>query len=290
MRDIKPNVIHGHLPRAELLVSVLRTKSRKIISKHNTERFIPEGNKILSKIFSYFVCHRVDIIIAISSAVKDFMLRSGEIPRKKQLTVVMYGMDLNNEVKQNVIEALLQELNVQKETTVFGTISRLVPQKDLSTQILAFNNYLFFNSNAVLVVIGDGPLLPELKEMTANLECKNKIFWYGKTPNIREALQVFDVFLLSSLYEGLGLVLLEAIQSNVPILAADNSAIPEVLGTDFPGLFETSNWEDLSEKMIKTHDLNYLEVLLNAQEQRKQFFDPTEMAKTIEKVYQGAIK
>ena len=290
VKNISPEVIHAHLPRAELLLSVLKTKSKKIISKHNTEPFIPGGNKFLSKFLSYFVCKRVDTVVAISVAVKDFMVQSGEIPKTKYLQVVLYGMDQNNELDINIVDLLRNELNIRKEMRIFGTISRLVPQKDLVTQILAFNNYLHFNSEAILVVIGDGPLLSELAEFSQKLECRNKIIWYGKTANIKEFLQIFDVFLLSSLYEGLGLVLLEAIQSDVPILAANNSAIPEVLGSDFPGLFETSNWRELSEKMIRTHESKYFEMLLKAQELRKQYFDPMVMAKNIERIYEGVIQ
>jgi glycosyltransferase involved in cell wall biosynthesis len=140
------------------------------------------------------------------------------------------------------------------------------------------------------VVIGEGPLKSELEEEAKALGCDENVILYGKTPYIAEALQIFDVFLLSSLYEGLGLVLLEAIANKVPILASNNSAIPEVLGDEFPGLFVTSNSEDLFSKMKQTDDKEFCLQLLNAQEAREKIFKPSLMARNIQAVYEGALK
>ena len=289
-RSIKPDVIHAHLPRAELLLSILRTKSLKIVSKHNTEVFFPNGNKLLSQIMSKFVAHRSDRIIAISSAVRKFLIESGEVRDSDKLRLVLYGMNQEIHSNDDIKRKMLLEFGVLKRTKIFGTISRLAPQKDLKTQLFAFKKYLEHNSNATLVIIGEGPLQHELEKVTHALGCYENVIWYGKTPHITEALELFDVFLLSSLYEGLGLVLLEAISSEVPILASNNSAIPEVLGNDFPGLFETSDWEELSSKMIHTDNPEFCHRVLEAQEIRKKYFEPSAMARNIQAVYEGALK
>ena len=56
---------------------------------------------------------------------------------------------------------------------------------------------------------------------------------------------------ITASYEGFGLVLLEAMDAGVPLLASRNSAIPEVMGVDYPGLFQTSNAVELADKMIE---------------------------------------
>ena len=287
-RLIKPEVIHAHLPRAELLLSILVTKSLKIVSKHNTEIFFPNGNKLISRVMSKFVEYRSNAIIVISNAVKRFLIQSGELEDSKKLHVVLYGMDKEVRFDDEVRKKMLLEFGVSEGTKIFGTISRLAPQKDLKTQLTAFNSYLRLNSEALLVVIGEGPLQSELEEEAKALGCDENIVWYGKTPYIAEALQIFDVFLLSSLYEGLGLVLLEAIANKVPILASNNSAIPEVLGNKFPGLFVTSNPEDLFSKMKQTDDKRFCLQLLNAQKARENIFEPNMMARNIQAVYEGA--
>lgn len=289
-RLIKPEVIHAHLPRAELILSTLVTKTLKIVSKHNTEIFFPNGNKVVSRIMSKFVEHRSNEIIAISNAVKRFLIQSGELKDSKKLHVVLYGMNQEFRFDDEAKNKMFLEFGVPEGTKIFGTISRLAPQKDLKTQLTAFNSYLRLNPKALLVVIGEGPLQSELEEEAKALGCDENIIWYGKTPYIAEALQIFDIFLLSSLYEGLGLVLLEAIANKVPILASNNSAIPEVLGNEFPGLFVTSNSEDLFSKMKQTDDPEFCLQLLNAQEAREKIFEPSVMARNIQAVYEGALK
>lgn len=289
-RLIKPEVIHAHLPRAELILSILVTKSLKIVSKHNTEIFFPNRNKVVSRIMSKFVEFRSKEIITISNAVKRFLIQSGELKDSKKLHVVLYGMNQEVRFDDEAKKKMFLEFGVPEGTKIFGTISRLAPQKDLKTQLMAFNSYLQLNPNALLVIIGEGPLQSELEEEAKALGCDENIIWYGKTPYIAEALQIFDVFLLSSLYEGLGLVLLEAIANKVPILASNNSAIPEVLGNEFPGLFVTSNPEDLFSKMKQTDDKGFCLQLLNAQEAREKIFEPSVMARNIQAVYEGALK
>ena len=288
-RLIKPEVIHAHLPRAELILSILVTKTLKIVSKHNTEIFFPNGNKVISRIMSKFVEYRSNGIITISKAVKKFLIQSGELKDSKKLHVVLYGMDQEVTFSDEAKNKMFLDFGVPEGTKIFGTISRLAQQKDLKTQLRAFNNYLQLNPEAILVVIGEGPLQSELEAEAKALGCDKNIIWYGKTPYIAEALQIFDVFLLSSLYEGLGLVLLEAISNKVPILASNNSAIPEVLGNDFPGLFVTSDSEDLSSKMRQTDDKEFCLKLLDAQEAREKIFEPSVMARNIQAVYEGAL-
>jgi glycogen synthase len=62
-------------------------------------------------------------------------------------------MNESAEPNEMIVTKLRRELNVPKESQVFGTISRLVPQKDLKTQLLAFDDYLKFNQNGVLLLL-----------------------------------------------------------------------------------------------------------------------------------------
>ena len=98
-----------------------------------------------------------------------------------------------------------------------------------------------------------------------------------------------DLFILPSKYEGFGLVLLEAMIAKKPIIAANNSAIPEVLGKTYEGLFSTGDTKVLAEH-IKTviSDKNFSERLVQSYSGQLNLFDPSKMNTNLKKVYTNA--
>ena len=142
---------------------------------------------------------------------------------------------------------------------------------------------------ATLSIVGSGPLEIELKKLADELGISNKIDWLGRRSDIDNFLQNIDLFLLTSAYEGFGLVLLEAMANRVPIIAAKNSAIPEVIG-DFPEtLFETGNYLDLSEKIESSLTMVSRNEIVDRQINRLQEFDAREMSNRILVLYLGLL-
>ncbi len=113
--------------------------------------------------------------------------------------------------------------------------------------------------------------------------------WLGKTEYVNEFLSKIDLFILSSKYEGFGLVLLEAMVAKKPIIAANNSAIPEVLGKIYEGLFSTGDAKALAQQ-IKTaiSDKNFSERLVQSYASQLNLFDPSEMNRNIKNAYSNA--
>jgi glycosyltransferase involved in cell wall biosynthesis len=239
-------VLHAHLPRAELVSSFAKSVNTFIISRHNSEKFFPKAPNFISRFLSLFITRNIDSCVTISEAVKTFVLSANEISSTKQLTVVHYGY--NNEF-------IFQKNLVGKNNDyVIGTIARLVPQKDHATLLAAFSQFLMIHPNSKLMLIGNGYLKSYLVDFSKKLGIYEKVLWIDKTENSYDLLYQMDLFVLSSKYEGFGLVLLEAMQVNVPIIAANNSSIPEVLGENYMGLFESGNVGSLLERMLNFFD------------------------------------
>lgn len=100
-----------------------------------------------------------------------------------------------------------------------------------------------------LEIVGAGSLLGELTTMTKDLGLTNSVSFLGRTDDVEGFISSLDLFVLTSKFEGFGMVLLEAMSTGCKIVAARNSAIPEVLGEDGAGLmFETGNETELAEK------------------------------------------
>ena len=81
-----------------------------------------------------------------------------------------------------------------------------------------------------LVIIGDGILSEKLKNYSIKKEVSDHIIWIKQTNYVLEHMKNWDIFCLTSEYEGFGLVLLEAISSNLPIVAMKTSSIEDIIG------------------------------------------------------------
>jgi glycosyltransferase involved in cell wall biosynthesis len=167
-----------------------------------------------------------------------------------------------------------------------GTIGRLVPGKNYPTMFEAIAKIVGVDPNVKFFIVGGGSSEKSLIKMCKDLKIENNVIWIGRTEHIREFLSKIDLFIFASKGEGFGLVLLEAMLANKPILAAKNSAIPEVLGSNYKGLFSTNDYKLLSDKIIELiTDQAKSDLLLSEYKDQLKLFDPVVMADNVLKVY-----
>lgn len=283
MRSLQFDVVHAHLPRAELLSIVFFSTARLISTKHNAEIFFPKGPQILSKMLARVIYYCFDSTICISNSVKRFLVEHGEIPNSPIKTkVIFYG------TPQNPLEgnSLSKPPTYNNDSRIrLGTVSRLEAQKDLHTLIRAFSKFKEIYPFATCEIIGAGSQLRDLQVLARNLGVADSVEFLGKTAFVHSKILSWDFFILTSKYEGFGMVLLEALQCGRPIIAANNSAIPEVLGPEYPWLFNTADVSDLVQKILDLVQNSQKFDFLELAENRLNFFDSLEMAKKTDAVY-----
>ena len=282
LRKNKTALVHAHLPRAELFSTLAPKEVSLFASRHNAEPFFPGAPLLVSRILSRYVSRRATSVVAISEAVKQYLIDCNEVADSHKIKVVLYGFNRTCS-DENIPDPQLENLKDKKP--VIGTISRLVPQKDLGTLIKAFQLFLNANPDAYLVIVGDGVMKDELSALTYELGVASNVIWYGRTANVNSILRKFDLFALTSLYEGFGLVLLEAMENGVPIVAARNSAIPEVLGVDYEGLFKTGDYEGLADLFASSLERYQNLRMRKYIAQRIEIFQPDRMRMEIDKIY-----
>ncbi len=164
----------------------------------------------------------------------------------------MENFKFNEYTRKNVRE----ELKVSDDTLVIGHVGRFVEQKNHIFLIDIFKNLHDKNSNSVLVLIGQGPLQDKMKEKVRSLGLVDSVRFLGQRDDIYRLYNGFDAFCFPSLYEGLGIVLIEAQANGLPCIAS--SEVPEVVKkTDnfkFVGLNdEVEKW---SESILNSKRLN----------------------------------
>ncbi|MCI8568947.1 MAG: glycosyltransferase family 1 protein [Bacilli bacterium] len=111
---------------------------------------------------------------------------------------------------EDVRKAKRKELNISDDTLVIGHIGRFVAQKNHTFLIDIFNELHKENKNSLLLLAGQGPLIDEIKNKVNDLNLTESVKFLGQRNDVNELYQAFDVFLLPSLYEGLGMVAVEA--------------------------------------------------------------------------------
>lgn len=119
-------------------------------------------------------------------------------------------------------EEARNSLNLPQQAWVIGNVGRLHHDKDQATLIEAFAKSLAqMPQNSLLVIIGKGPLEKSLKQLTERLNVTNHIIFTGNVPDAKRYFKAFDVFALSSNAEPFGMVLLEAMAADLPIICSD---------------------------------------------------------------------
>lgn len=158
----------------------------------------------------------------------------------------------NEEIRKSKRE----ELNISDDTLIIGHIGRFVAQKNHTFLIDIFNEVLKRKENAVLLLIGQGPLQEDIERKVKDLGISNKVRFLGQREDVSELYQAMDVFVFPSLYEGLGMVLIEAQCSGLCCIAS--TEVPQVAkvtdNIDFISLDDdTNNWCD---SIIKSKSYN----------------------------------
>ena len=163
----------------------------------------------------------------------------------KKIKHIYYGLD-------NLIENTKKDFklnsNLKRNCLILGCIARLVPQKSIENIIISLT-YLN-NINVKLIIVGNGPLKKELKKLSKKLKVNNKIIWVNFIDDVKKFYFFIDIFVLTSLYEGLGLVFLEAMLCKKPIISSNSSAMKEVIKNNFNGILVKPNNPFLLSKAI----------------------------------------
>jgi glycosyltransferase involved in cell wall biosynthesis len=199
-------------------------------------------------LLSRFVLKKAFASISISKAVADYLKKSGEMSNLESNHIIYYGLK-STSVSQK------KKSGVQSRPTQLGTVSRLVPQKNLPLLLSALKELNSINSSSFeLAVMGTGPLEKELQSIAVGLGIEKSVSWKGQSKDTLAFYHSLDVFVLPSDYEGFGLVLLEAMSQGIPVVARRLSAIPEVMGELHPGLVNSDKPVDLANKIREILD------------------------------------
>jgi glycosyltransferase involved in cell wall biosynthesis len=177
--------------------------------------------------------------IAISEALASILREQG-IPAR-DISVIYNGMDLSP-YRQTQLRAenrarLREEWDIPEDAFLFGTVARFVPVKGLPVLVDAFAKVVRdTDSTAYLVLVGDGPERDGLENQVRQLGLESQVRFAGFRQDIPACLNACDSFVHSSFYEGLGYTIIEAMASEVPVVASNVGGVKEFVFHEQTGL------------------------------------------------------
>jgi len=234
VRQVAPDIVHYHGTRAAYFGALARPWLPKglktVYTVHGMayRQEVPPWRRALLLGAEAVACRGADRVVSVSRTDLEDLERRGFVrPRR--------GAHVPNAVAAARFHgidgrAARARMGIGRTAFVVGTVSRLVPQKAVADLIDAVGE----TDGCELVIVGDGPLRPTLEARARPLG--SRIHFLGSRSDIPELLASFDLFVLSSRWEGEPIALLEALAASCPVIATETEGAREILGPTQAGV------------------------------------------------------
>lgn len=239
IKKYQPDIVHTHLGGD--IYGRLAAKLVAVPIIVSTEHNLNNSERRLATIAKKITARYATKIFAVSEAVKKDALKRYNIPAKK-IEVIYNGIDIT-EFKANNFKT--NDLK-NDDLIVFGALGRLTEQKGFETLIEAAAQLK--NKNYLLKIAGVGELAEKLNKRITELGLNKQVQLVGAV-KAADFLASLDIFVFPSLWEGLGLAVLEAGALAKPVIASDIDGIKEVLNDDNAWLFPAGEIDKLAARM-----------------------------------------
>lgn len=168
--------------------------------------------------------HRLNAVVGVSDAVRQDLVCNFGI---KDAAAILNGIDTDKYVPATPEEKreLRSKLNLAPDAVIWVSSGTLSARKDPLTLIRSWNAAVRPTERKTLVLLGDGPLMEKCRQMAVG---NSTVVLAGHVDNVSEYLRAADGLVSSSVSEGIGLAVLEALATGLPIILADNPAYREI--------------------------------------------------------------
>ncbi|GAM11822.1 putative glycosyltransferase YpjH [Geobacter sp. OR-1] len=214
------------------LLGLIHPRMKLVFTAHG---WIIEGMK--SKLYTWLnmvSLKRYQRIIAVSKATKQIMVNSG-IDESK-IEVVYNAIDVDLWRRDRVDSTLRSELNIPPNAKIVGVVGRLSAEKAISTTLEVAKNVIHERPDTFFVLVGDGPCRQEVEENIRNLGLMENVFLLGFRKDAQNVYAGLDLFLSTSLTEGIPNTVLEAMAMEVPVVHTAVGGVPEMIEDGVDGI------------------------------------------------------
>ena len=290
------NVVHAHNARTALasaLAVILARRGRLVTTQHALwhKRTLQNGLKAKVSLGAHrWLSQQTHCVIAISDAVRDLLVGRGDNGEK--ITVVRNGIpDVSLQILEDA-EKMREELKIGDAPFVFCA-ARLEHEKDVTSLIEAMKVVVEQTPNVQCLVAGEGVLRDELQSQIDELKLSSNVRLLGFRDDVLDLMRACDVFVLPSLAEPFGLVLIEAMALSKPVVATDEGGPREIVQDGESGfLVAPSSPRGLADALLKllNDEKSRAQMGQKSRARYKELFTAQRMAQEIADVYRKALK
>ncbi|MDI6813410.1 MAG: glycosyltransferase [Deltaproteobacteria bacterium] len=219
------DVLHTHLmgPDLDALVAGRQAGIKVIVHTiHNTYTQFSDGS-LLQKVRNFTRKRRwrkYDRLFAVDEQVRDWAVQYRMV-QKENIVVIQNGIDMSYLEVHETREGIRKDLGWGEDDIILLNIGSLTKQKNHRILLDALAILKKNRRSLKLAVAGGGPLEKDLKSATKELDLQNRVSFLGIRGDVPRLLKAADIFILSSLWEGLPIALLEAMAAGIPVIASD---------------------------------------------------------------------
>ncbi len=194
--------------------------------------------------------------ICVSHAIREEAEVRHLSPAKKLITICN-GIEATPFITSDTVvagEALRKELGIPPDHVIVGSTGRLAEQKDYQTFLTACKNFTdaLTQTQVAIVIAGDGPCREELEHLANSLGIQDTVYFLGFVRNIPSVLALMDIYVTSTIREGLSISILEAMASAKPIVATSIGPNRELIEHEVTGLLvEPKSPEQLAHALTR---------------------------------------
>jgi glycosyltransferase involved in cell wall biosynthesis len=230
-------IVHVHDTKTTLLGVLLKILNPRISLLHTAHGWLVNTSaESLKQKLHFLLLKFYPFHIAVSRATKQLMVRHGLQPAR--ITVLHNSIDENVWCIKPHQPNIRKELNIPSQSLVIGTVGRLSPEKDLPTFLQVARNVCTYYPDTKFLIVGQGTngILDRLRAMAEELGLSNAVLFLDHRSDAIPVYRAFDIFLSTSLSEGLPNTVLEAMAMEVPVVATRVGGVPELVRDGTTGL------------------------------------------------------
>lgn len=250
----RPQILHCHMVHANLLGRISRIFFKTPILICTAHNIIEGGRKReIAYRLTDWLC---DLTTQVSRAGLERYVQIGAVPRHK---VIHIPNGIDTEIFKPDLEArirLRKELGIE-DKFVWLAVGRFEEAKDYPNMLNAFAKVVLERNDSVLLIAGQGSLMGKAKHLVDDLNITTHVYFLGVRKDIPALMNAADAYVMSSSWEGMPLVLLEASAIGLPIVTTDVGGNREIVIDGKSGfLVPPKNSEALAQTMLKMMNLD----------------------------------